>query len=149
MQLDGTVTIDAPREKVWAFLTDPHQVGKCAPGLESLEVVEPDQKFQAVVSVGFGSMKAKFTADIEWVELDPPQMAKMKAHGKAPGSTADAMSEMTLTTTGEAQTELTWTADVSIQGTMASLASRLMGSVTQRLTGEFFDCVKKHVEEEG
>lgn len=148
MELDGTVTIEAPREKVWAFLTDPHKVGQCAPGLESLEVVEPDQKFQAVVSVGFGSMKARFTADIEWVELDEPERAKMKARGKAPGSTADATSEMTLTATSDSETELSWTADVSIQGTMASLASRLMGSVTNRLTGEFFDCVKKHIEAE-
>lgn len=148
MQLDGTVTIAAPREKVWAFLTDPHKVGQCAPGLESLEIVEPDQKFQAVVSVGFGSMKARFSADIEWVELDEPNRAKMKAHGKAPGSTADAMSEMTLTAQGDDKTELHWTAEVTIQGTIASLASRLMGSVTNRMTGEFFDCVKQHIEDE-
>lgn len=148
MQLDGTVTIGAPREKVWAFLTDPHKVGQCAPGLESLEVVDPGQKFEAVVSVGFGSMKARFTADIEWVELDEPGRAKMKAHGTAPGSTADATSEMTLTAKNEDETELTWTADVSVQGTIASLASRLMGSVTQRLTGEFFDCVRDHIEKE-
>lgn len=148
MQLDGTVTIGAPREKVWAFLTDPHKVGQCAPGLESLEVVDPGQKFEAVVSVGFGSMKARFSAEIEWVELDEPERAKMKAHGTAPGSTADATSEMTLTAKGENETELVWTADVSVQGTIASLASRLMGSVTQRLTGEFFDCVRDHIEKE-
>ncbi len=148
MQLDGTVTINAPRAKVWSFLTDPHKVGQCAPGLESLEVVDPGQKFEAVVSVGFGSMKARFTADIEWVELDEPERAKMKAHGTAPGSTADATSEMTLTAKGENETELRWTADVSVQGTIASLASRLMGSVTQRLTGEFFDCVRDHIEKE-
>ena len=113
-----------------------------------MEVVEPGQKFQAVVSVGFGSMKARFTADIEWVELEEPERAKMKARGKAPGSTADATSEMKLTATSDSETELSWSADVSIQGTMASLASRLMGSVTNRLTGEFFDCVKKHIEAE-
>lgn len=71
----------------------------------------------------------------------------MKAHGVAPGSTADAVSEMVLSESEGGGTALTWTADVSIQGTIASLASRLMGSMTQRLTGEFFNCVKGNVED--
>ena len=40
MQLKGTVTIKAPRARVWEFLTDPHQVSQCAPGVESVEVTE-------------------------------------------------------------------------------------------------------------
>jgi carbon monoxide dehydrogenase subunit G len=132
---------------VWDFLTDANQVSKCAPGLESMEVVEDGRKFQAVVSVGFGSMKSRFSADVEWLELDEPDRAKMKVHGTAPGSTADAIAEMALSDMEGGGTKLDWTADVSIQGTIASLASRLMGSVTQRLTGEFFKCVKKHIEE--
>lgn len=147
MQLEGEVDINAPRETVWEFLTDPHQVSKCAPGLDSLEVLEEDKRFQAIVSVGFGSMKARFTAEVEWLELEPPSRAKMKAHGVAPGSTADAVSEMVLSESEGGGTALTWTADVSIQGTIASLASRLMGSMTQRLTGEFFNCVKGNVED--
>lgn len=145
MQLDGSTTIDAPQDQVWSFLTDPHQVSECAPGLESMEVIEEDKKFKATVSLGFGSMKARFTADVEWVELQEPDRAVMKAHGKAPGSTADVESTMILSEE-DGSTKLAWTADVSIQGTIASLASRLMGSMTQRLTGEFFNCVKKHVE---
>jgi carbon monoxide dehydrogenase subunit G len=131
---------------VWSFLTDPHQVSKCAPGLDSLEVLEEGKRFQAVVSVGFGSMKARFTAEIEWLELEPPQRAKMKAHGVAPGSAADAISEMHLSENETGGTDLSWTADVAIQGTIASLASRLMGTMTERLTGEFFNCVKSNVE---
>lgn len=147
MELQGSTSIAAPREQVWSFLTDPHQVSKCAPGLESMEVIEEGKKFRAVVSVGFGSMKARFTADIEWLELEEPERAKMKAHGTAPGSTADASAEMTLLAGDGGSTDLDWKADVSVQGTIASLASRLMGSMTQRLTGEFFRCVKENVEE--
>jgi carbon monoxide dehydrogenase subunit G len=146
MHAEGSVTIDAPRQDVWTFLTDPGQVGTCAPGLESMEIVEQNKRFRAVVSVGFGSMKARFGADIEWVELDEPARAKMRAHGTAPGSTADAVSEMKLHENESGGTDLNWTADITIQGTIASLATRLMGSMTQRLTGEFFDCVKKRIE---
>lgn len=146
MHFEGTVTIQAPQEKVWAFLTDPDSVSQCAPGLQSLEVLEPDKKFRAVASVGFGSIKATFTTDVEWLELDPPNRAKMQARGSAPGSAVEATSEMFLTAVDENTTEMRWAADVAVMGTIASLASRLMGSVTKRLTDEFFQCVKQKIE---
>ena len=37
MKFEGTVEIKAPREKVWAFLIDPDQVGSCGPGVQSIE----------------------------------------------------------------------------------------------------------------
>jgi carbon monoxide dehydrogenase subunit G len=43
-------------------------------------------------------------------------------------------------------TKLDWSADINVQGTIASLASRLMGSMTQRMTAEFFNCVKSQIE---
>ena len=39
-----------------------------------------------------------------------------------------------------------WSADVKVLGTIASLAARLMKPVTQKLTGQFFTCVKKKLE---
>lgn len=146
MQFEGKTTINAPQQQVWEFLTDPDQVSLCAPGLESMEVLSPDEKFRAVASVGLGSMKVRFATDVEWIALDAPSHAKMRAHGKAPGSTVDATAEMELQVVNDQTTELIWTAVVTIQGTIASLASRLMGSVTERLTGEFFNCVKGKIE---
>ncbi len=41
---------------------------------------------------------------------------------------------------------LNWQADVIVVGSIASLASRLLGSVTQKLTNAFFNCVKAKIE---
>jgi uncharacterized protein len=60
MQLKGNVTIKAPRKKVWDFLTDPNQLAQCVPGIESVEEIEKLKKYRGVVSVGLGSVKAKF-----------------------------------------------------------------------------------------
>ncbi len=146
MHLAGNVSIAAPRPKVWAFLTDPEAVAQCTPGLESMTVVEPGRKFRAVASVGLGSIKARFTLDVEWVDLQAPERALAKAHGTAPGSTADVSGELVLREASATTTELQWSADVTIMGTIASLASRMMGSVTEKLAGQFFDCVRKKVE---
>ncbi len=146
MHFEGVVTINVPREQVWEYVTDPNQVSQCAPGLQSMEIMVPNEKFRAVASVGFGAVKATFTTDVEWLELDPPHRAKMKAHGKAPGSAVDAISEMVLTDAPDGATEMHWTADVVVMGTIASLAARMMGSVTKKLTGEFFECMKRQIE---
>ncbi len=147
MFFEGTVSINAPQEKVYAFLTDPDKVSQCAPGLESLKIIIPDKQFNVVASIGFGSVKATFNVDVEWEDLQPPDYAKMKAHGKAPGSGADVTSDMRLSSNPENTiTELKWTADVVIVGTIASLASRMLGGMTKKLSAAFFDCVKSKIE---
>ena len=146
MHFEGTLAIHAPRGKVWAYLTDPEKVSKSAPGLESLEIVEPGKKFRATTSIGFGAVKVRFVNDVEWVDLDPPNMARMKAHGTAPGSGVDATTSMTLTDGQDGATELAWTADDSVVGTIASLAARLMGGVTKKLTTAFFESVRRQIE---
>ena len=146
MNFKGTVTIRAPRERVWHFLTTPEELTECVPGLESLEVIAPNERFRAVASVGFGVVKVKFTADAEWMDLDSPNSARMKVHGKAPGSAADAKSEMHLSDGPDGATVLDWSTDVTVMGTIASLAARLMGTVTQKLTDSFFDCVRVKIE---
>lgn len=146
MKLEGSVTIAAPPAKVWNFLTDAEAVSKCTPGLESLEVVEAGRKFRAVASLGLGSVKTRFQVAVEWVEMLEPERARARAHGTAAGSTADVEAEMVLKESNANSTELTWNAEVTIRGTIATLASRMMGGVTQKLSGQFFDCVRKNVE---
>ncbi len=146
MRIEGKTAIAAPREKVWAFLTDPISISRCAPGLESIEVVVPGKKFRAMAAVGLGSVKARFTTDIEWLDLEEPSRARMKAHGTAPVGAADAMTEMTLADGPDGSTELTWTAEVAVAGTIASLAARLLGGISTKLTGTFFACVRENVE---
>lgn len=146
MHLEGTTTIKAPRQAVWEFLTDPNRVAQCAPGVETVDIIEPGRKFQATAAIGFGSVKARFKGDAEFLEMDPPNRAKIKAHGNAPGSAADVLSEMQLGDAPDGATELKWTADVTVVGQIASLAARMMAPVSQKLTGLFFDEVRKRIE---
>ena len=145
MQFNGQVIIQAARQRVWEFLIDPQAVSQCAPGLESLTVLDPGKRFEVVAAVGFGTVKVKFVTEVEFTELAPPERAGMRAHGTAPGSAVDVLAEMALSE-APGGTALDWKADVTISGTLTSLASRLMGSVTKKVTGAFFECVRKKIE---
>jgi len=148
MILKGDVTIRAPRKKVWDFMTDPDQIGQCVPGVEKIEMIEPLKKYRGIVSVGFGAVKARFSGEVEILELEEPDHAKLKAHGSASGSVADALSEMSLSDGPDGSTILHWTADVTVAGQLASLAARLMVPVSQKLAGTFYDQVRKKIETE-
>jgi hypothetical protein len=145
MQFNGQVTIAADRQRVWEFLIDPQAVSQCAPGLERLTVLEAGKRFEVAAAVGFGTVKVKFVTEVEFTELAPPERAAMRAHGTAPGSAVDVLAEMALSE-APGGTALDWKADVTISGTLTSLASRLMGSVTKKVTGAFFECVRKKIE---
>ena len=148
MLIKGEVTIRAPRKKVWDFLTDPDQIGQCAPGVEKIEMIEPLKRYRGIVSVGLGAVKARFSGEVEVMELEEPNYAKIKAHGSASGSVADAISEMRLSDGPEGSTVLNWTADVTVSGQLASLASRLMVPVSQKLAQVFYEQVRKKIETE-
>ena len=147
MKFDGMVTIGASREKVYSSLIDPNLVSQCAPGLKSLEILEPGKRFRIVVGLGFGSVAMTFDVEIEFTQLNPPDFASMKAHGKAPGNAVDVVSEMHLTEVAPQKTDLAWSADVVLVGSVASLASRVMGGLTKKLSASFFDCIKQKIEE--
>ena len=146
MILKGDVTIRAPRKKVWDFLTDPNQIGQCAPGVEKIEEIEPMKRYRGVVSVGLGGVRAKFNGDVEVLELEEPDRAKLRAHGTATGSAADAICEMTLSDGPEDSTLVHWVADVNVSGQLASLAARLMTPVSQKLAAQFYEEVRRRIE---
>ena len=95
MHFEGSVPINAPREKVWAFVIDPEPGRPVRPGVETIEVVDATH-FKATAKVGIGFISARFNVDMEFAELQPPDRALIKAHGQAPGSAVDATAEMRL-----------------------------------------------------
>lgn len=145
MHFEGTVDIKAPRDRVWAFVTDPNQVGQCGPGVESIEVID-DTHFKATAKVGIGFISARFVINMEFAEQQPPDRATIKAHGQAPGSAVDATAEMHLSDGADGSTVMDWSANVNIAGTLASVGARLIEGTANKMIGQTFDCMRARLE---
>jgi carbon monoxide dehydrogenase subunit G len=145
MKFSGSVDINAPRDRVWSFVTDPDQVGQCGPGVESIEVID-DTHFKATAKVGIGFISARFVVNLEMAEQAPPDRAVIKAHGQAPGSAVDATAEMALSGPPDGPTTMDWSADVALAGTMASLGARLIEGTANKMIGQTFDCMRTRLE---
>ncbi|HEY7417343.1 MAG TPA: carbon monoxide dehydrogenase subunit G [Ktedonobacteraceae bacterium] len=145
MEFSGKQTIAANIDKVWEYLLDVNKVAACAPGFQSLEELEAEH-WRAIVSVGVGPVKAKFTMDVTRPEMHEPESMVVKARGKAPGSAVELSGNMRLSPVDEGHTQMDWTAHVTVSGTIASVGARLIGGTAEKLTGQFFDCLKNNLE---
>ena len=145
MHFEGKQTINAPLQTVWDHIMDPNKVAECAPGFKSMEILGPDH-FKPTLGVGVGAVKATFTLDVTLVDVLPPSHAGVTARGSAAGSAAEVKSAMDLAVDSDTATTMTWTADVIVSGTIASVGARLLEGTAHKLTDRFFDCLRQHLE---
>jgi carbon monoxide dehydrogenase subunit G len=137
LEFAGAPEITAPREQVWERLIDPNFVAASAPGVESVEAVDPTH-FKVVSGLGVGAVKVRFKLDVELSDVVPPERLRMAARGRAPGSAVDVVSNVRLDDAGNGRTRLSWSATSTISGTVASVGARLLEGTARRLTEEFW-----------
>ena len=145
MQFTGSTQIAAPRERVWAFVIDPRQVGWCGPGVEAIEEIDPTH-FRARAKVGVGPISARFSVNLELAEAVVPHRAVIKATGHAPGSEVEAVGEMRLSGPPDGPTTMDWSAEVTIMGTIAAVGARFIEGTADKIIAEAFDCMRGKLE---
>jgi uncharacterized protein len=148
LEFSGSPAIAAPRERVWERLMDPHFVAQSAPGVESVEAVDPTH-FKVISGFGVGSIRVRFTMDFELFDIDAGKSAKMRVRGKAPGSAIDVVSKLQVDDAGSGGTQLNWSATSEVSGTVASVGARLMEGTARKLTEQFWTDFAQRVSQEG
>lgn len=147
LEFSGSPAIAAPRERVWQRLMDPHFVAQSAPGIESVEAMDPTH-FKVISGFGVGSIRVRFTMDVELFDIDAGKSAKMRVRGKAPGSAIDVVSTMRIDD-ASGGSQLDWSATSEVSGTVASMGTRLMQGTARKLTEQFWTDFARRVSEEG
>lgn len=139
MKLDfaGAPEITASPQTVWGKLLDPDFVAASAPGVESVERLDPTH-FKVISGFGVGAVKVRFKLDVELFDIVEGERLKMRARGKAPGSAVDVVSALQVEDAGSGHTRLNWSATSEVSGTVASVGARLLEGTARRLTEEFW-----------
>jgi carbon monoxide dehydrogenase subunit G len=137
LEFAGAPVITAPPQTVWQKLLDPDFVGASAPGVESVEALDPTH-FKVISALGVGSVKVRFKLDVELFDIVEGQQLKMRARGKAPGSAVDVVSSLRVEDAGDGKTRLNWSATSEVSGTVASVGARLLEGTSRRLTEQFW-----------
>lgn len=142
---EGTVSIRAPRDTVWAFLTNFQSVIECAPRVERLEVVD-EQRAIAHVYPDIGPVK-EIAIQLMWLERQAPGRARFQARGKVPGGSVETMTSMALEETGDGATTLRWGLDVKLGGLLGLVAGKRVQGRAEQRADRFFECLRAKLEQ--
>jgi carbon monoxide dehydrogenase subunit G len=137
LEFSGAPEITAPRARVWERLMDPDFIAASAPGVQSVERVDPTH-FSVISGLGLGPLRVSFQLDVELSGIVAPERLRMTALGRAHGSAVDTVSDVRLEPLGEQRTRLAWTATTTISGAVASLGARLLEGTARRMTEDFW-----------
>jgi carbon monoxide dehydrogenase subunit G len=151
MKIEQNVEVDAPLDRVWALVKDVPRIAPCMPGAELTSVVD-ERTYEGTVRVKLGPINMSYKGKAVMDELDESShTAKLTASGKdvRGGGTARAGVVMQLERISDATTAMAVTADVQLTGKVASFGRGAIQDVSNKLFGQFAQCLRETLEEEG
>ncbi|CUH59664.1 carbon monoxide dehydrogenase subunit G [Thalassobacter stenotrophicus] len=137
MELSDEITINAPKDQVYAALNDPEILQQCIPGCEEL-IKHSDTELEAKVLLKIGPVKARFAGNVVLDTTGAPDAFSLTGQGTG-GAAGHAKggADVTLTADGDS-TILRYEAKAEIGGKLAQLGSRLIVSTSKKLASKFF-----------
>jgi carbon monoxide dehydrogenase subunit G len=143
VRLSATYQIPAPRERVFAALTDPAVLQRVIEGCESF-VKREDGVYEARLKVGIGSIKGTYTGHVRMQDVNPPESYTLLVDGRGtPGFVTGSASIRLKEHDGA--TELTSDAEAQVGGVIAAVGSRLIEAAARRMMDRFFEALAREL----
>ena len=144
MQLSGKHIINATPAKVWFMLMDTDTLAKIVPGITSLEKLG-ENSFKSILAVKLGPVSGSFTGNLQMEDVQEEKGFTLKVQQNSKIGNASAAIKIDLTPVVENKTEVAFDGDVKLSGMLASMGQRLIGSVADTLSKQFFKNMEKEI----
>ena len=136
MKLEGTHHVDATRERVYQCLVDPEVLQRCIPGCERLEKTA-ENTFAATIRTGVGSIKGVFNGTARLEDLREPEHLRIVVDGKGAPGFLKGSGDLDLEQV-ENGTKVSYTSNVQVGGTIASVGQRMIQGTAKMMATQFF-----------
>lgn len=141
MKIQNDFHVDAPVDEAWALLTDIPTIAPCLPGAKLTG--EEDGEYEGTVTVRVGPMTAKYKGTVQFEERDDDaHRAVLKASGR--DARGQGTAEATITaelTEADGGTTVAIDTDLVISGKVAQFGKGVMVDVSEKMLGQFADCL--------
>lgn len=148
MQIQETFIVDAAPAMVWKFFEDIERVGRCVPGVQSVDVLGPDRyKVLATQKVGFISFE--MATQIE--SKDPLKSLALSSVGESvKGAMGNLRSKdrVQFEATPEGGTRVTLTSEVAVGGMLGALDHKAIASKSREITEKFAQALQAELRAE-
>ena len=140
MKIDGTHEINAPRERVYALLTDPEVLRRCIPGCESLEKIA-ENAYAATMKAGVGMIKGTFKGNVKLEEMRPPDHYRIVVDGKGGPGFVKGTGDFDLEEKDGA-TLIRYAGEMQVGGTIAGIGQRMIQGAAKMMATRFFTALE-------
>jgi carbon monoxide dehydrogenase subunit G len=138
VEIEKTVVVPAPANRVWELLLDPQVMGGCVPGMQSIQVIS-DLEYVAEIKVKVSFISAKFKLKTTIVEQRAPHYLRTEGTGEdtSVASSLKQTSEIFLTEQADGRTELRILVKVDVLGRLGTFGLSAMKTKADRMWDEF------------
>jgi carbon monoxide dehydrogenase subunit G len=147
MQLENSFSVDAPPDRVFAYLLDVNKVVGCVPGAELSEVVD-EKTFKGKVKVKVGPITVAYSGTARIADRDDAgRSATLEAEGRETTGPGSARAKAIMKVEAEGTGSLVRvTTDYSVAGRVAQFGRGVMEDVSRRIVNDMAACIKANVE---
>ena len=149
IEIRETFQVQAPIDRVWRFVLDPHNVAACMPGASLAQVVD-EKTFIGNIKVKVGAVMAAYKGRVELTEIDEKNYTvKMKAEGtESGGGTARGSMLSRLVALPDGRTEIVAEASVDLTGRIMQVGRGMIQGVSKQLFQQFVVRARQQLEAE-
>ncbi len=143
-RIEETFRIEAPLDRVWRYIIDPHRVVRCLPGAE-LTGEEAERTYLGRVKVKVGPVTASYAGRAQLAEIDEARhTVRLTGDGRESGGAGSAKLSMTsrIMTLPDGATEIRVEAEIDVAGKIVQFGRGMIEGVSRQLFKQFADCVR-------
>lgn len=144
MKLSGTYEINAPREKVFAAITDPNVLQRSIEGCEKM-VKTADDTYDAHLKLGVAGLKGSYIGKVQLKDIKAPESYTLVMEGKGAPGFVKGSAKISLIPKGE-KIQLRYEADAQVGGMIAAIGSRLIEAIAKKMADDFFKKFAQQVQ---
>lgn len=143
MKIDGSYTMNAPREQVYETLSNPDALRGCLPGCERFEETG-EGRWETTLKAGVAGIRGEFTGVVTLTNQNPPESYTLSVEGNFKGGFVKGVGNITLDE-ADGKTSVKYSGDGQVSGPLASVGQRLMAPGVKMVANQFFRCMEGQV----
>lgn len=144
MDVNGSHTFAAPRERVWNLLLDPDALHAALPSCKEFRQTGEDA-YEATMTVGVGAVKGTYTAKIQVRDKDPQTRYRLVVEGTGRPGFLKGDGIIELEDKGDATTLVSYHGQAQVGGMIAGVGQRLISASANLITGQFFKAMERQL----
>ena len=150
MDFSHSLIVDAPAQRVWSLLRDPHSIATAIPGFRDVEVID-DDNFSVQISQRIGPFRARFDLRMNITEIVDLKLIRATGQGAEAGGgflkVPSAVVEMA--SLGDGKTELSFNIEFTLLGKLGAMGYPLVKRKAEEMAQVFGENLQERLEQDG